>query len=100
MKEYKNSPFQVPPLSELNKTGIEVSFLENTDQLLYAIADGAGFGIYPAKYREVKAGFRRVPLIDQAPLEYGLLYHSARTPATEQLLRYLEAVLKDENQAI
>ena len=95
MEEYKNSPFQVPSLRELKKAGIEVGFYATMDQLMYAIADGVGYGVYPAKYREVKAGFKRVPLVSQAPLAYGLLYRPDHSAAAESFLRYLENALRE-----
>ena len=89
MEEYKNSRFQVPSLEELKKAGINIGFFDNMDQLTYAIADRVGFGIYPAKYREVKAGFVRVPLASLPPLEYGLLFHEQRSAAAEDFLQFL-----------
>ena len=98
VEDYKNTPLQVPSLRELKKVGIEVGLLGSVDQMTYAVADGAGFGVYPSKYRETRPGFRRIPLVDREPLEYGLLYHPVHPPAVEQLLRFLEAELKDDSQ--
>ena len=89
LEEYKLSRFQVPSLEELKKAGIEVGLLNDMNQLIYAIADRAGFGVYPAKYREVKAGFVRIPLVSQPPLPYGLLYHDTRSAAVDDFLQYL-----------
>lgn len=95
-EDYKYSKFQVPSLDELKRRGIDVGFYDNMDQLMYAIADRAGFGIYPAKYREVKAGFRRVPLTSLAPLEYGLLFRREHSAAVEDFLQFLIEKLRDE----
>ena len=95
VEEYKNSAFQVPSLRELRRAGIEVTAFENMDQLMYAIADGVGFGVYPAKYREMKAGFKRVPLCGLEALEYGLLYHPAHSAETELFLQFLINELRD-----
>lgn len=95
VEEYKNSQFQVPSLKELKKAGIEFVSFENMDQLMYAVADGAGFGVYPAKYREVKAGFKRVPLLGQTPLEYGLLVHPSHSATVEEFLQFLIRELAD-----
>ena len=95
VEEYKNTIFQVPSLKELRKAGIEVVSCENMDQLMYAIADGVGFGVYPAKYREMKAGFKRVPLLGQEPLEYGLLFHPKHPAAVEDFLQFLVRELRD-----
>ena len=62
---------------------------------MYAIADGVGFGVYPAKYREMKAGFKRVPLYGLEALEYGLLYHRAHSAETERFLQFLINELRD-----
>ncbi len=95
--EYKNTQFQVPNLHELKKNGIECSFYSTLEQMLYAVADGIGFGIYPTKYREVKAGFKRIPFISQDPLEYGLLYHKDHSSEVENFLQFLIKELKEEN---
>ena len=99
VEDYKYSAFQVPPLKELRKAGIEVLSCENMDQLMYAIADGVGFGIYPAKYREMKAGFRRVPLLGQEALEYGLLFHPKHTGDVEEFLEFLVRELRESAPA-
>lgn len=96
IEEYKNSRFQVPSLRRLKKAGIELGFYHNMDQLMYAIADGAGYGVYPAKYREVKTGFKRVPLVSEPPLEYGLLYRKEHSAAVEDFLQYLIETLREE----
>lgn len=95
VEEYKNSVFQVPSLRELRKAGIETVGCENMDQLMYAIADGVGFGIYPAKYREIKGGFRRIPLLGQEPLEYGLLFRAKHSSEVEKFVRFLARELRD-----
>ena len=96
VEEYKNTPLQVPSLRDLKKAGVEVGLLGSVDQMTYAIADGAGFGVYPSKYRETRPGFRRIPFVDREPLEYGLLYHPVHSSAVEQMLCFLETELKDE----
>ncbi len=97
-EEYKNSVFQVPSLRELKKAGIDVGFCENMDQLIYAIADGAGFGIYPAKYRDVQPGFKRVRLSSLPPLEYGLLYRPEHSASVEEFLQFLITALREEKE--
>ena len=96
MDELKNTRFQVPSLRTLKKAGIEVGLYNNLDQLMYAIADGVGFGVFPAKYREVKTGFKRVRLRSQKPLEYGLLYREEHSAAVENLLQFLVEALKEK----
>ena len=95
INEYKNSIFQVPSIPTLRKAGIEIVLFEDMDHLMYAIADGVGFGIYPAKYQTARPGFVRIPLVSEAPLEYGLLYHPKHTAAVEAFLQYLLESLKD-----
>lgn len=95
LEEYKYSKFQVPSLDELKAAGIEVRPYDNMDQLMYAIADRVGFGIYPAKYREVKAGFRRVPLTSLPPLEYGLLCRKERSATVEDFVQFLIDKLRE-----
>lgn len=89
LNAFKNSKFQVPALRDLKRMGFEIRTFDNMDNLLYAIADDQGFGIYPAKYKDIKSGFKRVAISDLPPLEYGILYRKTHPAHVEECLRFL-----------
>lgn len=90
-KPLVDTVYMVPSVDELRACGVCVDdTMVDNELLLLAIQVGRGVGIYPAASQEIRAGFARRPLVDCAPLRYGLLFAGDRiSPATLGLINHV-----------
>lgn len=94
VEKFENTKYQVPSVRELQKYGIDVQSYNSLNAMMYAIADNLGVGIYATRNRSIQPGFKRVPMKDIPPLEYGILYRKKHSSAVEALLQFLLGELK------
>lgn len=91
LKSLVDTVYLVPSVEELRACGAHVDdTMVDNELLLLAIQVGRGVSVYPAASREIRAGFARRPLLDCAPLRYGLLFAGDRiSPSTRGFINHV-----------